>query len=213
MPSDLPGIDTTSTILTGSSDGYVRAVQILPTKLLGVVADHGDWPVERITVGGGTAELTIDVDYKNDDDEEEWHGIGNATGRTGGGAIASVDEDDNASASGGRWWVGSVGHEDGLRLTDLMSFFRDGEIAQTGVMGVENDSDVEDAFLETFGQEDDGISGIAVDGQEIEGEAKEHVQASAKRKRKQDKDAVETKKKRGKKNAVAVDDATFFGDL
>jgi hypothetical protein len=36
--------------LTGSSDGLVRAVQLLPTKLLGVVADHGQFPVERIVI-------------------------------------------------------------------------------------------------------------------------------------------------------------------
>jgi len=35
-------------IATGSSDGLVRLVQIHPNKLLGAVADHGDFPVERI---------------------------------------------------------------------------------------------------------------------------------------------------------------------
>ena len=34
--------------MTGSSDGLVRLVQIHPNKLLGAVADHGDFPVERI---------------------------------------------------------------------------------------------------------------------------------------------------------------------
>lgn len=40
------------TILTGSSDGLVRVVQILPHKLLGIVADHGGMPVERIVRKG-----------------------------------------------------------------------------------------------------------------------------------------------------------------
>ena len=43
-------------IATGSSDGLVRLVQLYPTKVLGVVADHGDFPVERIKMdfpGGG----------------------------------------------------------------------------------------------------------------------------------------------------------------
>ena len=35
-------------IATGSSDGLIRLVQIHPNKLLGVIADHGDFPVERI---------------------------------------------------------------------------------------------------------------------------------------------------------------------
>ncbi|KIP07387.1 hypothetical protein PHLGIDRAFT_89606 [Phlebiopsis gigantea 11061_1 CR5-6] len=48
IPSHYPGAQ--STVLTGSSDGLLRAVQILPTKLLGVIADHGEFPIERIAV-------------------------------------------------------------------------------------------------------------------------------------------------------------------
>ncbi|KAF8513590.1 WD40 repeat-like protein [Hysterangium stoloniferum] len=39
---------TQDVILTGSSDGLVRAVQIFPTKFLGIIADHGDFPIERM---------------------------------------------------------------------------------------------------------------------------------------------------------------------
>ncbi|CUA70975.1 WD repeat-containing protein JIP5 [Coprinopsis cinerea okayama7 len=35
-------------IVTGSSDGLVRVVQVLPNELLGVIADHGTFPVERL---------------------------------------------------------------------------------------------------------------------------------------------------------------------
>jgi WD repeat-containing protein 55 len=42
-----------STLLTGSSDGLLRAVQIFPTKLLGAVADHGAFPIERVRVDMG----------------------------------------------------------------------------------------------------------------------------------------------------------------
>ncbi|KAG8730631.1 WD repeat-containing protein jip5, partial [Ceratobasidium sp. 423] len=31
-----------------SSDGLVRVVQVLPNKLLGVIADHGTFPIERL---------------------------------------------------------------------------------------------------------------------------------------------------------------------
>lgn len=51
IPSHYPNAQ--STILTGSSDGLLRAVQILPTKLVGVVADHGEFPIERIAVDRG----------------------------------------------------------------------------------------------------------------------------------------------------------------
>lgn len=37
------------TILTGSSDGLIRVVQLFPHKLLGVVGDHGGMPVEHLT--------------------------------------------------------------------------------------------------------------------------------------------------------------------
>ncbi|KZT59989.1 WD40 repeat-like protein [Calocera cornea HHB12733] len=39
---------TADVIATGSSDGLIRFVQIHPTKFLGVVADHGEFPVERL---------------------------------------------------------------------------------------------------------------------------------------------------------------------
>ncbi len=35
-------------ICTGSSDGIIRIVNIHPNKLLGIVGEHEDWPVERI---------------------------------------------------------------------------------------------------------------------------------------------------------------------
>ncbi len=36
------------TVFTGSSDGLIRIVQILPHKLLGIIGDHDEFPVERI---------------------------------------------------------------------------------------------------------------------------------------------------------------------
>jgi len=45
--STMVGIDDT-TICTGSSDGLIRVCSIHPNKLLGVVGEHQDFPVERI---------------------------------------------------------------------------------------------------------------------------------------------------------------------
>jgi len=68
------------TVLTGSSDGLVRVVQILPHKLLGIVADHGGLPVERLarkdnwlaSVGhGAEVKLTDLSPLLGDDDEDE----------------------------------------------------------------------------------------------------------------------------------------------
>jgi|TARA_B110000259_G_scaffold118913_1_gene135226 WD40 repeat protein len=38
------------TILTGSSDGIIRIIGVLPNKMLGVVGEHGDMPVERMAL-------------------------------------------------------------------------------------------------------------------------------------------------------------------
>ena len=40
------------TILTGSSDGLIRVVQLFPHKLLGIVGEHNGMPVERLTRKG-----------------------------------------------------------------------------------------------------------------------------------------------------------------
>ncbi|KAK2460777.1 hypothetical protein APHAL10511_007247 [Amanita phalloides] len=110
FPSDIPGIDAGSTILTGSSDGYVRAVQLFPTKLLGAVTDHGEWPVERIAVGEGRRQLTIEPKVSaKDPDGRSIHRRGNE------------DDDENGHLSG-PWWVGSVGHEEILRMSNLNAF-------------------------------------------------------------------------------------------
>ncbi len=41
------------TLLTGSSDGVIRIVSVLPNKLLGVLGQHPDgFPVERLALSG-----------------------------------------------------------------------------------------------------------------------------------------------------------------
>lgn len=77
LPSTYPS--SQNTILTGSSDGLLRVIELLPTRLVGVIADHGDFPIERIAVD---------------------------------------------RAGEGRW-VGSVGHDEALRMTDLREVFED----------------------------------------------------------------------------------------
>lgn len=201
LPSDLPGIDATSTILTGSSDGYVRAVQLLPTKMLGVVADHRDWPVERIAVGSGISTLTLDPEEAGDDDEE-WHGIGMQEGRI---TVDDLDNsDDNCPAPGGRWWVGSVGQEDGLTLSDLVAFLYGSE--RPSSMDADTSSDVDNSLV----YHKTHATGINVNAEEGLNDCRrsETVQFPTRRKRKQ-----EGHLERKKKKAVVVEDPSFFGDL
>lgn len=46
------------TVITGSSDGVVRILNVLPNKLLGVVGEHVDMPIEKLALrwGAGVCE-------------------------------------------------------------------------------------------------------------------------------------------------------------
>jgi len=198
LPSDLPGIDAASTILTGSSDGYVRAVQLLPTKMLGVVADHRDWPVERIAVGGGTSTLTLDPQEVGDDDEE-WHGIGTWEGRI---TVDGLDNSDD-NCPGGRWWVGSVGQEDGFTLSDLGAFLYGSEGPSS--MDADTSSDVNNGLVYHI----TSATRINVNDEEsLNDGRRSEPQFSTHQKRKQ-----ESHLERTRKNAMVVEDSSFFGDL
>jgi len=73
------------TVLTGSSDGLIRVMQIYPNKLLGVIGDHDEFPIEKIAMSHDRAlvascshDNTVqfwDIQFltndKDDDDEPE----------------------------------------------------------------------------------------------------------------------------------------------
>ena len=162
LPSSYPS--SQSTILTGSSDGLIRVVQLLPTKLLGIVADHGDFPVERVVID---------------------------------------------RAGEGRW-VGSVGHEDVLKLTDLKDIFED-----------EGEDDVEEKDSEDVDGEDERPDVTVLEPVE---EGKEKAEDSdsdeqeqgdepkpKKRKKKQTKDPLAKKRDRKGRNQIVADPSFFSG--
>ncbi|KLO12503.1 WD40 repeat-like protein [Schizopora paradoxa] len=161
-----------STILTGSSDGLLRVVQLFPTKLVGAIADHGEFPIERIAV---------DLDGE------------------------------------GRW-VGSVGHDEALHLTDLQEVLEDD--------GDEEEEETDEESKEGTSSKPDknASSDEGEDGEEDSSAEEEDQKSSAKkdtcnddnRKRKPkqlDPLGAEKRKKRkkGKKDVEA--DATFFSGL
>ena len=43
------------TVLSGCQDGLIRVIGILPNKMLGVVGEHGEYPVERLALSGAAA--------------------------------------------------------------------------------------------------------------------------------------------------------------
>lgn len=201
-------------------------VQILPTKFVGVVADHGEFPVERIAIGSGASLLGQSKD-ESESKPREAH------------ASPADHEDDDGEAKEeehrmrpGRWWLGSVGHDETLRMTDLGAFFH--EISDESEEGEEEDGEGQDEGDEWYGIQDQGNaadSTVADDesgggknsaallrsglpaGLESEEEDKpEAVPVDNQRKRKQESDVVEGKKtKKGKKEKLI--DKTFFDEL
>ncbi|KAH7882969.1 WD40-repeat-containing domain protein [Phlebopus sp. FC_14] len=156
-----------STILTGSSDGLLRAVQLFPTKLVGVVADHGSFPIERIA-----------VDQKGE----------------------------------GRW-VGSAGHEEMLRMTDLKDVFEDEDEGADYEKTPSEEEAAETAAVlaHSDGGADDGLSVIGEESwNESEGKGKE-APKDKKRKRKGRKDALSGRKKKGRNEIDA--ERSFFSGL
>lgn len=126
-------------------------MQLLPTKLIGVIADHGSFPIERIAVDCG------------------------GEGR----------------------WVGSVGHDDVLKMTDLREVFEDEE-----QVNEDNDDTTAEQDLVEPTEEPAGISS---DEEEIV-----EVPKEKKRKRKKEKDALSGRKKKGR-NQVDAEPSFFHG--
>lgn len=130
-------------------------MQLLPTKLIGVIADHGSFPIERIAVDHG------------------------GDGR----------------------WVGSVGHEDLLRMTDLREVFEDEDKDENS----EKDEDRNDEEVDEESPANPSESVVEMSDNEIADTPRER-----KRKRKKEKDALVGRKKKGR-NEVDAEPSFFHG--
>ena len=140
----------------------MRVIELLPTRVVGVIADHGDFPIERIAID---------------------------------------------RAGEGRW-VGSVGHDEVLRLTDLREVLEDED---------ERDTEAEDDGGEGDASGDDGAQpGLSLaksetadeddGGEEQSGDESELPKPRKRRK----KDKKERPQKKGR-NQVVVDPSFFSG--
>lgn len=148
----------------------MRVIELLPTRVVGVIADHGDFPIERIA-----------IDH----------------------------------AGEGRW-VGSVGHDEVLRLTDLREVLEDEDERDTKA---EDDSGEEDTSEDEAGDgaHPQGLSlaksGTADDdegGEEQESGDESDVPKPRKRQKKDKTDHKGQSQKKGK-NQVDVDPSFFSG--
>ena len=71
-------------VLTGSSDGIIRLVNVHPNRLLGAIGDHDEYPIERLVVSHDKRTLAScshdntvklwDIGYFWDEEEEEEEG-------------------------------------------------------------------------------------------------------------------------------------------
>lgn len=146
----------------------MRVIELLPTRLVGVIADHGDFPIERIA-----------IDH----------------------------------AGEGRW-VGSVGHDEVLRLTDLREVLEDED---------ERDAKTEEGNGEGDTSGDEGDKGAQPDlslaksgtnedssGEEHESGDESDVPKPRKRRKKGEGDLKGRTQKKGR-NRVDVDPSFFSG--
>jgi WD repeat-containing protein 55 len=188
----------------------VRAVRILPTKLLGVVVDHGDWPVERISIGGGMGQLSIEPEEDGITNSSRTHQ--NKSKISQGKTIETEQQQ--------RWWVGSIGHDDTLRMTDLGGFFREVEQSEIRTLAPDvrdDDADTEEdeQFEEDSQPEEKPETRIAESNspEQDKGESGEDsdIPQPKKRKRKAEKDTLNIMKKHKGKKSIAVDRSFFDG--
>lgn len=145
----------------------MRVIELLPTRLVGVIADHGDFPIERIA-----------VDH----------------------------------AGEGRW-VGSVGHDEVLRLTDLREVLEDederdakaGEDEEEEGDTSGDEGDEPDLSLVKSGTADEDGS-----GEEQESGDDSDVPKPKKRRKKDERDLKGRTQKKGR-NQVDIDPSFFSG--
>jgi WD repeat-containing protein 55 len=165
LPSTYPS--SHNTILTGSSDGLMRVIELLPTRLVGVIADHGDFPIERIVIDRG----------------------------------------------GEGMWVGSVGHDEVLRMTDLREVLED-EDARTGAEDEDGERDSSDAEthlqLKKSGTAEEDSGGDVEKADEKSSGDESEVRKPRKR-RKKDKCNPKMRQPKKGRNQVDVDPSFFTG--
>ncbi|OCF70963.1 WD repeat-containing protein JIP5 [Kwoniella mangroviensis CBS 8886] len=148
---------TPDIIATGSEDGMIRVLQVLPHKFLGVIASHEEYPIERIKL------------------------------------------DRNSR------WLGSVSHDECLKLTDVSDLFEDSD--------GEGEDEEEDEDEETEQDEDD-------DGKQEEQEGGEEADSDSDEEMEVEQEKPKKKKKKGKgglgdlgRGGAEKENADFFADL
>jgi len=146
----------------------LRVIELLPTRLVGVIADHGDFPIERIA-----------IDH----------------------------------AGEGRW-VGSVGHDEVLRLTDLREVLED-EDEGDAKAEEEDEGDTSGDEADEGAQPNLSLAKSEIADEDGSGEEQESGDESdapkPRKRRKNDKGDFKGRTQRKGRNQVDVDPSFFSG--
>ena len=106
-------------IVTGSSDGIIRLVTVQPNKLVGVLGEHGEDPIERLAwsrdrrfiASAGHDEMVkfwnVEYLFEDDDDDDEAGGVDDAAMSESAAASSSAGAAAAAGGSGKRGGGGS----------------------------------------------------------------------------------------------------------
>jgi WD40 repeat protein len=135
------------TVLTGCSDGLVRAVRILPNALLGILGNHDGFPVEMLKFGSGRRMVGSvshdeyvrlwDASLLNDEDEDD--GDDDDDGIDDGMRDESAKATAKGTARTGR--TGGANDEDG---DDGWEDMDEGDEGDEGGTGDDDDDDLDD---------------------------------------------------------------------
>ncbi|WWC85438.1 uncharacterized protein L201_000301 [Kwoniella dendrophila CBS 6074] len=149
---------TPDIIATGSEDGMIRVIQVLPHKFLGVIATHEEYPIERIKL------------------------------------------DRNSK------WLGSVSHDECLKLTDVSDLFEDSDDEEDNDEEMEKDDSDEEEQNEGENDNDDDYEEAEADSDSDE---EMEVERQDKKKKKKGKGGLGDLGRGGQEQ----ENADFFADL
>ena len=173
------------TVITGSSDGALRVLSVLPNKLLGVVGEHADMPLEKLALCGDHRVLastshdnTVKLwdlsclhdgeggeEEEDQEEEEEEAEAGvckqqqqdeeGGRGR-GGGGVAGAEERDGEEGEQQGGASSSGAHQEGMSWVDMVIQNRMGGGGGTEDGGADSEGDGDEDVDSSDDEEEEG---------------------------------------------------------
>ena len=146
-----------STVITGSSDGLLRVVSLLPNKILGVIGDHEEFPVEGLSA---SRDARLLASFAHDEIVRFWD-------------ISMFADDD------GEDFDPEVPEMSGIKAQTGKNTAKSGKKATGAVPGVGADGDAESSDDEIDGEEGEEWGDMDSEDEGEDMEEEEGVQESA----------------------------------